>query len=173
MPDEIDRRLLRQRQRPDGVVLAAHASRATQSQAFRTPVSSWPTPSSSTSRSSTTGNHDTHRSGCSARSSTSAASPRPPPAIKQAERANPGHTRASHQTWGASLCHSARRPPKLCWLATADHHCSRHAGAEFDPTQKQFTALRMRFVASPLAGTLWRCLSRRCSRNGRNSFQLD
>ena len=38
---------------------------------------------------STTGNDATHRSGCLARSSTSAVTPATPPAIKQADRAKP------------------------------------------------------------------------------------
>ena len=86
--DGLDRRLLRQR--PDGVVLGPHAGRAAQPAAAGTPASSWPTPSSSTLRSSTTGNDGTHHSGCSARSSTSSATPTTPPAIKPADRAKPG-----------------------------------------------------------------------------------
>ena len=47
-------------------------------------------------------NADTHRSGFSARSNTSAVTPKPPPAIKQAERAKPRAHKSSHQTRGDS-----------------------------------------------------------------------
>lgn len=57
---------------------------------------------------STTGNDVTHRSGCSARSSTSSATPTTWPAIKQADRAKPRAHESSHQTRGAS---KVRAPP--------------------------------------------------------------
>jgi hypothetical protein len=70
----------------------ARRSHATRSAASKSndPASSWPTPSLSTLRSSTTGNDGTHHSGCSARSSTSSATPTTSPAIKPADRAKPG-----------------------------------------------------------------------------------
>ena len=68
-----------------------------------TPDSSWPMPSSSTLRTSTTGNQGTHRLGRSTRSSTSSATPTPPPAIKQADRAKPGAHKSGHRSRGDSV----------------------------------------------------------------------
>ena len=78
-----------------------------------TRASSWPTPSSSTSRSSTTGNNDTRHSACSARSSTSFATPTTRPAIKQADRAKP----RAHERIRGSQADSNRANPDR-WMVT-------------------------------------------------------
>ena len=68
------------------------------------PVSSWRTRSSSTLRSSTTGNDVTRHSGCSARSSSSSVTPTTWPAFKQADGAKPGAHESLHESRGASGC---------------------------------------------------------------------
>ena len=65
-------------------------------------ASSWPTRSSSTLRSSTTGNDGTRLLGCSPPSSTNSVTPTSRPAIKQADRAKPGAHESLQQTQGGS-----------------------------------------------------------------------
>ena len=109
-------------------------------------------------RSSITGNDDTHRLGCSARSNTSAATPKPTPAIKQAERAKPRAHKSSHQTRGDSVrprhqfslggrqgCPHVRM---RCMLPRAAHALT----ADATPMDGTLCVRGVRFpVASPLA----------------------